>query len=99
MVAEEAHRAGGVTVTGIVNFWLVDLTALDTPDARQKAMKGTVDDWGRPRARWPQGKPTRSPSQANGSNPDRSSAIPTSKRTCRRCGDGSIRRVCGWHGC
>ena len=25
-----------------------DLAALETPEARQEAMKGTVEDWGRP---------------------------------------------------
>jgi hypothetical protein len=27
------------------DFWLNDLAALDTPEARQEAMKGTVEDW------------------------------------------------------
>ena len=27
------------------DFWLTDLAALDTPEARQEAMKGTVEDW------------------------------------------------------
>jgi hypothetical protein len=27
------------------DFWLADLAALDTPDARQDAMRGTVEDW------------------------------------------------------
>jgi nuclease S1 len=27
------------------NVWLDDLTKLDTPEARQEAMKGTVEDW------------------------------------------------------
>jgi hypothetical protein len=26
-------------------FWLTNLAALDTPDARDAAMKGTVEDW------------------------------------------------------
>jgi S1/P1 Nuclease len=26
-------------------FWLTDLAALDTPEARDAAMKGTVEDW------------------------------------------------------
>jgi hypothetical protein len=29
------------------DFWLTGLAALDTPEARQEAMKGTVEDWGR----------------------------------------------------
>jgi hypothetical protein len=27
------------------DFWLADLAALDTPDDRQEAMKGTVEEW------------------------------------------------------
>jgi hypothetical protein len=27
------------------DFWLADLAALDTPEARQAAMRGTVEDW------------------------------------------------------
>jgi S1/P1 Nuclease len=27
------------------DFWLTDLAALDTPEARQEAIKGTVEDW------------------------------------------------------
>jgi hypothetical protein len=27
------------------DFWLKDLAALDTPEARQEATKGTVEDW------------------------------------------------------
>jgi len=27
------------------DFWLTDLAALDTPEARQEGMKGTVEDW------------------------------------------------------
>src|SRR3954451_2420292 len=26
-------------------FWLTDLAPLDTPEARQAAMRGTVEDW------------------------------------------------------
>jgi hypothetical protein len=26
-------------------FWLTDLTTLDSPEARGEAMKGTVEDW------------------------------------------------------
>jgi hypothetical protein len=27
------------------DFWLKDLAALDTPEARAAAMKGTIEDW------------------------------------------------------
>ena len=27
------------------DFWLTDLAALDTPEGRQEAMRGTVEDW------------------------------------------------------
>ena len=49
------------------DLWLADLAALDTPQNRQEAMEGTVEDWGRPRACWPLHKRTRCPRPANGS--------------------------------
>jgi hypothetical protein len=30
-------------------FWLLELTDLDSPEARAIAMRGTVEDWGPPR--------------------------------------------------
>jgi hypothetical protein len=32
-------------VAGEEDFWLADLAALDTPEARAMAMRGTAEDW------------------------------------------------------
>jgi hypothetical protein len=74
---------------------LADLAALDTPESRQEAMKGTVET-GRPKAYWPHGEPTRSPRRASGTSLGRSWQMPTSTLTCWLYDSGSIKGVCGW---
>jgi nuclease S1 len=54
-----------VRVNKTEGFWLSDLAALDSPEARQEAMKGAVEI-GRPRVYWPHGKPTKCQSRACG---------------------------------
>ena len=41
------HWDGGIIerVISKEDFWLTELTAMDTPEGRQEAMKGTVEDW------------------------------------------------------
>jgi nuclease S1 len=58
------------------DVWLADLAALDSPEARQEAMKRTVEDWPR-KACWLRGKPTKCLRLASGSSLARSLAKTT----------------------
>ncbi len=81
------------------DHWLRELSVPPSAQSSESISDGTVEDWATESLAGRESGLQRAPRRASGSSPARSWLMPTSRRTCERCGNGFTRAACGWRWC